>query len=60
MKPVYLDFETEGIEARPKYPPVPVGLAVYDPEGEYQMGTTPLGMPLATTLPRRLLRLCCH
>ena len=38
MKPVYLDFETEGIEARPKYPPVPVGLAVYDPEGEYPDG----------------------
>ena len=38
MKPVYLDFETEGIEARPKSPPVPVGLAVYDPEGEYPDG----------------------
>jgi len=38
MQPVYLDFETEGIEARPKYPPVPVGLAVYDPEGEYPDG----------------------
>jgi hypothetical protein len=32
MQPVYLDFETEGIEARPKYPPKPVGLAIYDPE----------------------------
>jgi DNA polymerase I-like protein with 3'-5' exonuclease and polymerase domains len=38
MQPVYLDFETEGIAARPKYPPVPVGLAVYDPEGEYPDG----------------------
>ena len=38
MKPVFLDFETEGIEARPKYPPVPVGLAIYDPEGEYPNG----------------------
>lgn len=31
MQPIVLDFETEGIEARPKYPPRPVGLAVYDP-----------------------------
>lgn len=38
MKPVFLDFETEGIEARPKYPPKPVGLAIYDPEGEYPNG----------------------
>lgn len=38
MKPVFLDFETEGIDARPKYPPVPVGLAIYDPEGEYPNG----------------------
>jgi DNA polymerase I-like protein with 3'-5' exonuclease and polymerase domains len=38
MKPVFLDFETEGIEARPKYPPQPVGLAIYDPEGEYPNG----------------------
>ena len=38
MKPVFLDFETEGIEARPKYPPKPVGLALYDPEGEYPDG----------------------
>ena len=37
-KPVFLDFETEGIEARPKYPPMPVGLAIYDPEGEYPDG----------------------
>jgi len=35
MKPIFLDFETEGIEARPKYPPSPVGLAVYDPEGQF-------------------------
>jgi len=38
MKPIFLDFETEGIEARPKYPPVPVGLALYDPEGQYPDG----------------------
>ena len=38
MKPVFLDFETEAIDARPKYPPVPVGLAIYDPEGEYPDG----------------------
>ena len=38
MEPIFLDFETEGIEARPKYPPVPVGLAIYDPEGEIRDG----------------------
>jgi hypothetical protein len=38
MKPVYLDFETMAIGPRPEYPPVPVGLAVYDPEGEYPDG----------------------
>jgi DNA polymerase I len=38
MKPIFLDFETEGIEARPKYPPQPVGLAIYDPEGQYPNG----------------------
>jgi len=38
MKPIFLDFETEGIKARPKYPPVPVGLAVYDPEGQFPNG----------------------
>ena len=38
MKPVFLDFETEGIEARPKYPPKPVGLAIFDPEGVYSNG----------------------
>ena len=38
MKPIFLDFETEGIEARPKYPPKPVGLAVFDPEGEVPDG----------------------
>ena len=31
MQPIVLDFETFGIESRPKYPPEPVGLAVYDP-----------------------------
>ena len=38
MKPIFLDFETEGIEARPKYPPQPVGLAIYDPEEQYPNG----------------------
>ncbi len=38
MKPVFLDFETEGIQARPKYPPRPVGLAIYDPESEFPNG----------------------
>ncbi len=28
-----LDYETEGIEARPKYPPVPVGVALRHPDG---------------------------
>jgi len=28
---IALDFETEGIQNRPDYPPKPVGLAVYDP-----------------------------
>jgi DNA polymerase-1 len=38
MKPVFLDFETEAIGPRPFYPPKPVGLALYDPEGEYPDG----------------------
>jgi DNA polymerase-1 len=38
VKPIFLDFETEGIEARPLYPPKPVGLAVYDPENEFPNG----------------------
>lgn len=38
MKPVFLDFETEAIGPRPLYPPKPVGLALYDPEGEYPNG----------------------
>jgi DNA polymerase-1 len=38
MKPVFLDFETEGIEARPTYPPKPVGLAIHDPEGQFKGG----------------------
>jgi DNA polymerase I-like protein with 3'-5' exonuclease and polymerase domains len=36
--PVFLDFETEGIAPRPKYPPVPVGLAVYDPLDTFANG----------------------
>ena len=36
--PVVLDFETEGIKARPKYPPVPVGLAIHDPLSEFPDG----------------------
>ena len=38
MIPIFLDFETEGIEARPTYPPKPVGLAVYDPTGQFADG----------------------
>jgi len=38
MQPIFLDFETEGIEARPLYPPKPVGLAVYDPMGQFADG----------------------
>lgn len=38
MTPIFLDFETEGIEARPTYPPKPVGLAVYDPTGQFTDG----------------------
>lgn len=30
-KPITLDFETEAIEKRPAYPPVPVGLAIWEP-----------------------------
>ena len=30
-KPVTIDFETHGIEARPKYPPVPVGVSIKYP-----------------------------
>lgn len=33
-KPWTIDFETEGIEARPKYPPVPVGFSLMDPKGK--------------------------
>lgn len=29
-KPVCVDFETEGIEDRPKYPPRPVGVAIWE------------------------------
>jgi DNA polymerase-1 len=31
MKPVCVDFETEGIEGRPSYPPKPVGVAILWP-----------------------------
>ena len=34
MKLVALDFETEAIDTRPKYPPKPVGLAIYIDDGE--------------------------
>ena len=36
--PIFLDFETEGIMPRPLYPPKPVGLAVYDPAGQFDSG----------------------
>jgi DNA polymerase-1 len=36
-KPIMLDYETHAIGPRPfEYPPKPVGLAVFDPEGEYE------------------------
>jgi DNA polymerase-1 len=38
MNPIFLDFETLAIGPRPDYPPMPVGLAVYDPDGEYPDG----------------------
>lgn len=38
MKLIALDFESEAIDTRPKYPPKPVGLAVYED------GSTPLYM----------------
>ena len=31
-----LDFESFGIEARPAYPPTPVGIAVHTPEAGAQ------------------------
>lgn len=31
---VVIDFETEGIQARPAYPPKPVGVAIWDPPKE--------------------------
>lgn len=38
ITPVFLDFETEAIGPRPAYPPRPVGLAIYDPSGEFPDG----------------------
>jgi len=35
-QPIFLDFETEAIEPRPKYPPKPVGLAVLDRTGQFK------------------------
>ena len=32
--PVTVDFETEAIELRPKYPPKPVGVSIWLPEAE--------------------------
>jgi DNA polymerase-1 len=49
INPVVLDFETEGIEARPKYPPVPVGLAIYDPLNEYPNGYHAFGHVMGNT-----------
>ena len=37
-QPVFLDFETEAIGPRPMYPPKPVGLALYDPLGQWDDG----------------------
>ena len=33
-KVITIDFETAGIEARPKYPPVPVGFSIMDPNSK--------------------------
>jgi len=41
--PIFLDFETEGIKARPKYPPKPVGLAVFDPANQFDNGYLAFG-----------------
>jgi DNA polymerase-1 len=32
--PVVIDFETDAIEQRPKYPPKPVGVSIWHPEAE--------------------------
>ena len=40
---VFLDFETEAIGPRPDYPPRPVGLAIYDPQGKYPNGYLAFG-----------------
>ena len=34
MRYVVIDFETDAIMARPKYPPRPVGVAICDLEGK--------------------------
>ena len=31
---IAIDFESHGIEDRPKYPPIPVGVAIYEEDGE--------------------------
>lgn len=31
LKPIVIDFETEGIEGRPHYPPIPVGFSIKEP-----------------------------
>lgn len=36
MKLVAIDFESHGIEDRPKYPPIPVGVAIYEDGGTPQ------------------------
>mgnify|MGYP001306802780 CR=1 FL=1 len=32
---IVVDFETEAIESRPRYPPMPVGVALYSPGPTY-------------------------
>lgn len=37
LKPTVIDFETEGIQKRPEYPPVPVGFSIKEPDMKKSM-----------------------
>lgn len=56
MKPIFLDFETEAIGPRPSYPPKPVGLAVFDPEGQYVNGYHAFGHAEGNTTTRQAVK----
>ena len=45
-EPIFLDFETEAIGPRPKYPPKPVGLAVLDRTGQFKSQYYAWGHPV--------------